>query len=150
MKPKTILILLLLSVPGLRELSAADPMSPAYWERWNPEAQAKIDRDIEKNRMADAVIKLPAGIPAGIDIKIEQITHDVIFGANIFNFNQLGTSGRNQKYRDLFGPFFNSATIAFYWKNFEPEPGKLRFAGTYEDSEEFWNKHENPKKHPYW
>lgn len=132
---------------------AADPMTPGYWEHWNPDVQARIDRDIEKNRKADAVIKLPAGIPADANIKIEQISHDFIFGAHIFNYNQLGTSERNRKYKELFGNLFNSATIAFYWKKFEMEPGKPRFKEEYRDTEEYWNKateNGDPKQEAHW
>ncbi|MDR1010750.1 MAG: endo-1,4-beta-xylanase [Opitutaceae bacterium] len=133
---------------------ADDPMSPAYYEKWSPEVQASIDRDIEKFRKAGAVIKLPANLPADADIKIEQLTHDFIFGAHIFNFNQLGATERNNKYKALFGTgsdsLFNSATIAFYWKAFERLPGKPRFAADARDTEEFWNNCANPKKQPHW
>ena len=101
-------------------------MSEAYWKLWNPEVQAKIDRDIDQNRKADAVFQLK-GMPKGTEVKVEQLSHDFIFGAHIFNFNQLGTKERNQKYKDLYGTLFNSATIAFYWKKFEMQPNRLRF-----------------------
>ena len=35
-------------------------MSEAYLKLWNPEVQSRIDRDIEQNRKADAVLKLGA------------------------------------------------------------------------------------------
>lgn len=148
----TLILLTVLSGPFL-SAAAADPMSPAYWEYWNADVQARIDRDIEKNRKAEVIIKLPGNIPAGANIKVEQITHDFIFGSHIFNFNQLGTPERNRKYKDLFGNLFNSATIAFYWKNFEMEPGKPRFKGEYRDTEEYWNKITqggDPKKESHW
>ena len=103
-------------------------MKPAYWEKWNDEVQAKIDRDIESNRKADGRFT-PAGVPAGAEVKVEQIKSAFIFGAHIFNFDQLGTDERNAKYRALYGHdgLFNSATIAFYWKQLELEEGKPRF-----------------------
>ncbi|AWI10666.1 1,4-beta-xylanase [Ereboglobus luteus] len=128
-------------------------MSPAYWEQWNPKVQEKIDRDIDKNRKADAIIKLPRVIPAGADIKIEQVTHDFVFGAHIFNFNQLGTPERNRKYKELYGSLFNSATVPFYWKKFEMQPGKPRFKGEIRDTEAYWNEvtqNGDPKKQPHW
>ena len=105
-------------------------MSDAYWELWNPEVQAKIDRDIEANRKADASLKLD-GAAKGTKVSVEQISHDFIFGAHIFNFNQLGDKSINAKYRSLFGSLFNSATIPFYWDKFELEPGRPRFCSEY-------------------
>ena len=105
-------------------------MSQAYWDLWSPEVQAKIDKDIERYRKADAVLKID-DLPIGSEVKVEQISHDFIFGAHIFNFNQLGTVERNQKYKELYGTLFNSATIAFYWKKFEMQPNRPRFVGEY-------------------
>ena len=129
-----------------------DVMGKAYWDHWNPEVQAKIDRDIDQNRKASAVLQLTSAA-AGADIKIEQISHDFVFGANIFNFNQLGTPERNRKYKELFGAFFNSATLAFYWKTLEVEPGKPRFKEEPRDTEEYWNnltQQGEPKQEPHW
>ncbi|OFY01282.1 MAG: 1,4-beta-xylanase [Bacteroidetes bacterium GWF2_42_66] len=124
-------------------------MSEAYWKLWNPEVQAKIDRDIEQNRKVDAVCKLK-DIKVGTEVKVEQISHDFIFGAHIFNYNQLGTTERNQKYKDLFGSLFNSATIAFYWKKFEMQPNRPRFKEEFWDTEVYWNNVKEPKKEPHW
>ena len=126
-------------------------MKPAYWEKWNDEVQAKIDRDIEANRKADGRFT-PEGIPAGAEVKVEQIKSAFIFGAHIFNFDQLGTDERNAKYRALYGHdgLFNSATIAFYWKQLELEEGKPRFHAEYRDSAEFWNHCPDPKHQPHW
>lgn len=124
-------------------------MSDAYWKLWNPEVQARIDRDIERHRKADARFKVE-GMPAGAEVKVEQLTHDFFFGANIFNFNQLGTPERNRKYKDLFGTLFNSATIPFYWKTFEMEPGGPRFREEDRDTEEYWNALAEPMEEPHW
>ena len=64
-------------------------MSEAYWNIWNPKVQAKIDKDIEQNRKANAIVCLQ-DVAAGSEVKIEQISHDFVFGAHIFNYNQLG------------------------------------------------------------
>jgi GH35 family endo-1,4-beta-xylanase len=128
---------------------AANAMSEAYWNIWNPEVQSRIDQDIEKNRKADATFRIE-GVPAGAEIKIEQLSHDFIFGAHIFNFNQLGTNERNRKYKDLYGNLFNSATIAFYWKNFEMQPGEPRYKEAMRDTEAYWNDVKEPKKEPHW
>ena len=51
--------------------------------------------------------------------------HDFIFGASIFNFNQLGTEEHNQKYKDLFGILFNRATSdtieSAIWRDIQKE-----------------------------
>ena len=88
-------------------------MSEAYWNIWNPKVQAKIDKDIEQNRKANAIVGLQ-NVAAGSEVKIEQVSHDFVFGAHIFNYNQLGTPACNQKYKDVFGTLFNRATVAFY------------------------------------
>ena len=124
-------------------------MSAEYWKKWNDEVQAKIDRDIEANRKADGHFVLP-GISAGAEVKVEQIKSAFIFGAHIFNFDQLGSDERNAKYRELYGTLFNSATIAFYWKQLEMEEGKLRFDAEYRDTADFWNKCLDPKHQPHW
>ena len=126
-------------------------MNPAYWKKWNSEVQAKIDRDIEKNRKTDARFILEDA-PAGTEVKVEQIKSEFIFGAHIFNFDQLGTDERNAKYKALYGHngLFNSATIAFYWKQLELVQGKPRFAAEYRDSAEFWNRCTDPKHQPHW
>ena len=49
-------------------------MSDAYWKIWNPDVQAKIDKDIEHNRKADALITIN-NAAAGTTVKVEQITH---------------------------------------------------------------------------
>ena len=124
-------------------------MGEAYLKLWNPELQAKIDRDIDRNRKADAVCHLK-DVPSGTKVKVEQLEHDFHFGANIFNFDQLGTNELNRKYKELFGTLFNSATIAFYWKTFEPEPGKPRYKASAEDSAIYWNGLREPWKDFRW
>ena len=126
-------------------------MSPAYRERWDGDVQSKIDRDIEANRKADGRF-LPPGVPAGAEVEVEQIKSEFVFGAHIFNFDQLGSDERNAKYRALYGHdgLFNSATIAFYWKQLELEEGRPRFRAEYRDSAEFWNRCADPKHQPHW
>lgn len=124
-------------------------MSVAYWAQWNPEIQSQIDRDIIRNRQAEASVVLK-DVKPGTEVKVEQLSHAFIFGAHIFNFDQLGTAERNRKYKELFGTLFNSATIAFYWKTFEPQPGKPRFEAAEQDTETFWNTVAKPKQQPHW
>ncbi len=124
-------------------------MSEAYWKVWTDEALAKIDANIEKHRKADASFKLD-GVPAGTEVTAQQISHAFVFGAHIFNFNQLGSTECNNRYKELYGTLFNSATVAFYWRTLEPYQGQVRFEETYWDSEEFWNTCKNPKQQKHW
>lgn len=101
-------------------------MSEVYLDFWNPEVQAKIDRDIEQNRKAGAVCKL-RNLPEGTEVHVSQISHQFLFGGNIFLFGDLGTSEKNKRYEDTFGTLFNAATVPFYWKTLEPEQGKPRY-----------------------
>ena len=135
MKAFSILALACLFVS--RPVAADDVRSDAYMALWNAGEQARIDADIARYRQADAVLPLD-GVAPGTRVEVVQETHAFRFGANIFNFNQLGTTARNDRYKALFGTLFNAATIPFYWKTFEPEPGAPRFAGDERDSEMFW------------
>ena len=122
-------------------------MSEGYWKYWNADEQKRIDADIEKYRKADAAVD---GLPANAEVKVEQISHDFIFGAHIFNFDQLGSHERNEIYKAQFGEIWNSATIAFYWKTLEPVEGMPRFAPRCEDTENYWNLCDNPNAQPHW
>jgi GH35 family endo-1,4-beta-xylanase len=128
---------------------SGDGLGQAYRDLWNSELQSTIDQNIEKYRKADAYIILE-GVPEGTEVNVEQLEHDFEFGANIFNFDQLGSTRLNEKYKELFGTLFNSATIPFYWKTFEPEFGKPRYRASFEDSEEYWNKNREPWKEYHW
>jgi len=127
-------------------------LSDAYWQIWNDAAQARIDADIEANRKADAVVAVDAS--EGTDVTVEQLTHEFRFGAHIFNFNQLGKKEYNDAYKSSYGKggIFNQATVAFYWKQYEPTPGRFRADGDYEDTERFWNglTRAEAKAHPFW
>jgi len=128
----------------------ADVMSAAYRAQWNaPEVQERIERGIRANRMAEAKVRLPS-VQAGAEVRVEQLDHAFLFGANIFNFDQLGSDELNRKYKDVFGTLFNAATVGFYWKAFEPEPGKPRYLAGEQDSAAFWNALQEPAKHPFW
>ncbi len=124
-------------------------MKDSYFGYWTKEEQDRIDREIEQNRKADGCFQIE-GLKAGTTVTAEQTSHDFIFGAHIFNFDQLGTDERNARYKELFGDLFNSATIAFYWKKFELEEGKPRFAGEFRDTAAYWNSVEDPFAEPHW
>jgi GH35 family endo-1,4-beta-xylanase len=130
-------------------------MSERYWKVWTPEALAKMDADIERYRKADASVEVP--VPDGAAVVVEQIAHAFFFGAHIFNFDQLGSKERNDRYKALYSSriepgvsLFNSATVAFYWRTFERFPGRPRFEAAAEDAESFWNGCGDPTRQPHW
>lgn len=129
------------TIPSRGVPSGCDPkvMSEAYWKVWSESEQRKIDADIEANRKADGVFAIPA--KSGTLVEVEQIDHEFRFGAHIFNFNQLGKKEWNDIYKASYGKngLFNQATVAFYWNNYEPEPGKQRANAAYDDTEAYWN-----------
>ena len=150
MTPKTILLPLALAALSASAAFEIDrsAMSEKYWQIWNDDVQAKIDADIERFRKADATVAVSA--PDGAEVAVEQVSHAFFFGAHIFNFNQLGKKEWNDRYKELYGTLFNSATVAFYWRTLEPYPYANRFEERYEDTENFWNNCPQPKDQPHW
>ena len=121
-------------------------MSAEYWLLWNDGVQERIDADIDLYRKADGQLRV-GSIKKGTTVRVEQIGSAFQFGASTFNFNQLGSTEANTRYKELFGGLFNRATIGLYWRDFQwfkDEP--MRFAGEFRDSEEYWN---NFKKKPF-
>ena len=91
------------------------------------EITARIQRDTEKHRKGDALIQVvdERGRPIeGASVKAEQLTHDFLFGCNIYTFDHFGSDEDNAKYREMFKRLLNYATLPFYWRGFEPEQGK--------------------------
>ncbi len=136
-------------IPTSYECDTDKVMAKAYWDVWNKDVQKQIDERIEKYRKADAKVSL-SNIDISKPVEVKQVSHKFIFGAHIFNFNQLGKKEYNDTYKSLYGSLFNSATIAFYWKTFEMEFDKMRFETEYWDTEEFWNNVKHPKTMPHW
>ena len=149
MKTKMIVLAALAATAAQAEFKIdRSAMSEEYWKIWNDDVQKRIDADIEKYRKADAQIAVAA--PDGAEVKVEQLTHAFFFGAHIFNYGQLGKKEWNDRYKELYGTLFNSATVAFYWRTLEPYPYAPRFEERYEDTENFWNNCPQPKEQPHW
>ena len=107
--------------------ASAQGISNKYRAIWGDSVQMSIDRQIEKNRKADAVIRLKDAA-VGTEVKVEQVSHEFIFGSNIFLYGQLDSPEKNRTYEATFGELFNSATLPFYWKTLEPVKGQPRYA----------------------
>ena len=122
-----ILLSVFASFAGIRAQEKNPAMSEAFYEVWNDSLQTAIDQRIEQYRKGDATVIL-SNIKKGSIVTVEQISHEFLFGSNIFLFGQLDTPEKNRRYEETFGTLFNAATIAFFWKTLEPEKGKIRFA----------------------
>ena len=97
------------------------------------EIMAKADERIEKYRKEDAVIQIVDGDGkplSGVRVEIEQVSHEFLFGCNIFMLNKSGGSTFDKAYREQFAEIFNFATLPFYWWGYERERGKPDYAGT--------------------
>src|SRR5574344_1250565 len=77
-----------IKIPKNAEEDTGKIMSQKYWDVWNADVQKKIDADIDANRKADAVVNV-GQVKEGSEAAVEQMSHDFIFGAHIFNFDQL-------------------------------------------------------------
>ena len=122
-----------------------DPFGPSWQAQWTQEVEAAIDARIEKYRKADAVVE---GIPAGTQVKIDQISSKFLVGSQMFNYDQLGSTAMNDAYRAAFTNMFNAATLAFYWKEFEPVEGQPRYTSGPRDLPDFWNAFDFQKNEP--
>ena len=94
------------------------------------ETAARVAEGIERNRKADAEIRLldDAGAPLrGARVRARQTRHAFRHGANPFMLGGFSDPAEENAYRDRFAEAFNLATLPFYWKDLEPEPGKTRY-----------------------
>ena len=120
-------------------IPAAAAVPEAYNKMW-AEASAQIDANIERCRKADAAIEVVGAdgrALAGATVEISQQTHEFLFACNLFALGQLDTPELNRRYEEAFAKLFNFATLPFYWRELEPQPGKPRFA---ENSERIWRR----------
>lgn len=103
----------------------------SHWNLWNdPEVEARIAEGIETHRKGDAAIRVtgPDGQPRpGVRVRVAQQNSAFHFGANIFKLGGYDSEEQNRRYEDAFLGLFNGATVPFYWKDLEPEPGCPRF-----------------------
>ena len=90
----------------------------------------KIEHGIETNRKGFAKLKFmdAQGNPINnVKVSIKQKTHDFKFGCNFFKYKCYPTDEANALYEERFKNLFNLAVVPFYWSDFEPEEGKMRF-----------------------
>lgn len=128
LKPGLILIFGLFVFPKL-----ANGQSKLFQENWNdPQITDRIELGIEKHRKGFITVYLESADAGSqkknLEVRIEQIDHEFLFGANIFMLHGFDTPEKNRLYEERFKALFNYATVPFYWKDLEPEMGHLRFA----------------------
>lgn len=88
---------------------------------------------IQQFRKSEATIwvKDKSNCPeAGVDVTVELVRHNFLFGCNIYRFDRYKTRERNDTYKRQFADLFNAATLSFYWRYYEPKLGKPNYAYT--------------------
>lgn len=97
------------------------------------EILAKATKAIERGRKVGSKVCITDddGRPVTrARISVELVRHEFLFGGNIFMFDRFGTAHENDLYKNRFREIFNYATTGFYWRWYEPEPGKPNYAYT--------------------
>lgn len=87
-----------------------------------------IDARIEEVRTGEFTVRLvdSQGKPlSGREVSYRLVRHDFIFGCNLFALGRLPGESRNRLYEEYFGNLFNTAVLPFYWRQNEPERGRL-------------------------
>jgi len=88
---------------------------------------AGADERIEKRRKADATVRVvdAAGKPLpGVRVKVEQLSHEFLFGCNAFPVLGYEDPRMEGTYQREFTALLNYATLGFYWGAYEAEEGK--------------------------
>jgi GH35 family endo-1,4-beta-xylanase len=83
------------------------------------------EEGIEKYRKGDFTIKFNGKNNKKVTIK--QTKHKFLFGTTGFMFGSFEDDKKEVIYKEKFVNLFNQAVVPFYWKDLEPEEGKLRF-----------------------
>ncbi len=90
----------------------------------------KANTELYRKGFGQIHLKNPDGSPytGKAEIRLKQIRHEYRFGANLFMLGGFDSAEKNQAFEDVFAGMFNHGVIPLYWKDYEPEPGKYRFA----------------------
>ncbi|MGA2865532.1 MAG: endo-1,4-beta-xylanase [Verrucomicrobiota bacterium] len=94
---------------------------------------AESDAAIARYRKADMTVRVldATGAPvAGAKVLVEQTRHEFLFGCNIYAFDRFNSAEQNEAYKRRFSDLFDYATVGFYWRWYEPEPGQPNYAYT--------------------
>ena len=102
-----------------------------YFEEQKDFVDARVKAGIEMYRKGDTRVQVldKEGNPVkGAHIEARQTKQAFKFGANLFMIDELETPEKNEIYKKKFPELFNLGTVPFYWRDVEPEEGKLRYA----------------------
>lgn len=97
--------------------------------------EKRYQEGVEKYRKGDFTLCFSS--PGKKKVTIKQKTHKFLFGCNAFMLDSVETPEKEQLYKQKFAALFNHAVVPFYWKDLEPEEGKLRFR---KDSENIYRR----------
>ena len=102
----------------------------SLYEKHKEEIDIRVKDGIEKYRKGGAKIRLTDknGNPIkNQTVRLNQVSHDFKYGANIFMLDELGDENLNAEYRKQFKEYFNAATVPFYWNTLEPQENRPRY-----------------------
>ena len=88
---------------------------------------AEANARIEQHRKEDVRIKVldADGKPvANAVINVEQVSHEFLFGCNIFKWGTCRTEEENKAYNDRYAAMLNYATLGYYWPSYERQRGR--------------------------
>lgn len=88
--------------------------------------EKEIEENTEKYCKGDFTVRLPDGLKAK-SIKVKQIKHSFMFGANTFMLDSFDSAEKNESYKEHFLKLFNTAVVGTFWKDYEPKKGEFRF-----------------------
>lgn len=87
--------------------------------------EKRYRENIEKYRKGEFTIKFSKSGTKKISIK--QIASGFKFGCNAFMLGSMDSEKDEIEYKRKFAELFNLAVVPLYWKDLEPQEGKLRF-----------------------
>lgn len=126
---RSVFLFFLLALLATFPVGAADAESFRREEAVLSQAADAIARN--RQREAVLVVRDAAGNAApDVNLTVELVRHEFLFGCNIFEFERLGAEADNREYERRFAGLFNYATVGFYWRPFEPEPGRPQYPYT--------------------
>jgi len=110
-------------------MSRAD-MCLKHFRAQRNETEARVAEGIEKNRKGNVSLRVVdgEGRPVrGVRVHAKLVNHAFLHGGNLYALDEMESAEKNAIYRKKFKEVFNAATLPIYWKDLEPEEGKLRF-----------------------
>ncbi|MDD3545236.1 MAG: endo-1,4-beta-xylanase [Kiritimatiellae bacterium] len=130
-----------------QEKSPELKISDKVLKMWaDPVLQEKIALGIENNRKGDFYIEFLDAKNENVkaeNVKVNMVSHEFLFGAQIFLLNGFPAENENRQYEENFLKLFNFATLPFYWAAYEQADGVYQFDGE-QAGMEFTNMYRRP------